>query len=729
MVDGGSKLQFRPRARIIRTICDQLISGPEAAVIELVKNSYDADASQVIIKFHPPLTKGVGMISIADDGSGMTLADIEDKWMEPATVSKVETRYSPVRNRTMMGSKGIGRFAAAKLGRKMSLLAVSDRAGSRKEVLIPEIDWSMFDDGTYLSDISIEFLQQDTEAHTGTRIEISSLNEDWSKSKLDRLYLELRRLVPPEGGANSDFRIFLDLSLCTKDNSGFEGSAVVADQGESDSINPPGLEAFEVRPIPLLTSSDYELRGQVDEDGSFSGVFVNRRAGRGEENITELLPLEADEESCGPFSVHLHVFDREADVIKETMRRAGMGELSAAQARNVLNEVAGVAIYRNGFRVRPYGDAANDWLTLDRRRVQNPSLRIGHNQVAGYIAVADQETSNLIERSSREGFEENEPFQTLKNQALKLLSRIVEPRRYDFRVEMGLSRAQQPDVGEIAAMARLDKVRKIVPSLPASDQQRILGAIEEEAALLSKQLDTLETRQRALESVATLGGIVREIIHEGTPEVTYLAEATETLQEIFPDLLQPGPKCDAARKEFPPELTAMSASSERLRLLFEALTPLAGGRRIRAAPFNPVNVIREVRRVFQGSNIPIEINNQDSVSQLFGFSSDFATALNNLINNSVFWLKERRTKNPRIDIGLEISGPDALISVQDNGGGIPTEFADSVFDVGFSLKEGGTGLGLNIAKETLGRSGATIELDREAGGGAKFLIRFPRGED
>jgi HSP90 family molecular chaperone len=121
MTDDERKLRFRPRARIIRTIGDQLISGPEAAVIELVKNSYDADASFALIKFIPPLQIGKGRIVFTDDGVGMTLADIENKWMEPATASKTTTRRSALRNRRMMGSKGIGRFAAAKLGSKVAL--------------------------------------------------------------------------------------------------------------------------------------------------------------------------------------------------------------------------------------------------------------------------------------------------------------------------------------------------------------------------------------------------------------------------------------------------------------------------------------------------------------------------------------------------------------------------------------------------------------------------------
>ena len=123
-----AKLRFRPRARIIRTIGDQLISGPEAAVIELVKNSYDADATSVTLKFFPPLEAGRGRITVQDNGHGMTLSDIQDKWMEPATTSKVGTRRSPSLHRVMMGYKGIGRFAAAKLGGRMALTELGTTA-------------------------------------------------------------------------------------------------------------------------------------------------------------------------------------------------------------------------------------------------------------------------------------------------------------------------------------------------------------------------------------------------------------------------------------------------------------------------------------------------------------------------------------------------------------------------------------------------------------------------
>ena len=407
------KLQFRPRARIIRTIGDQLISGPEAAVIELVKNAYDADASFASIKFKPPLEIGRGRIVFVDDGVGMTLEDIQNKWMEPATTSKSATRLSGMKQRRMMGSKGIGRFAAAKLGSKMAMNSVSVRDGKKLEVLIPELDWNLFTGDAYLSDIFIDYLTQETDQHSGTTIEISELNEAWSVVKLERLYKELRRLISPLDRATDDkFGIFLDLSECTTENAGFDGLQLLGfrapSKAASDSLIAP--PEFEVVPFPLLETSDYEIVGRFNPVGKFDGTIEIRRGGQAPRPIKLSVPQNENEKSCGTVFVRLSVFDRETDAVRETVKKAGFGNVTAKEARQLLDSIAGIAIYRSGFRIRPYGDPENDWLTLDTRRVQNPTLRIGHNQIAGYVAVEDPDVSDLVEKSSREGFEQNASF-------------------------------------------------------------------------------------------------------------------------------------------------------------------------------------------------------------------------------------------------------------------------------------------------------------------------------
>ncbi|MEK6293734.1 MAG: ATP-binding protein, partial [Paraburkholderia tropica] len=117
--------KLRPRARIIRTVGDQLISGPEAALIELVKNAYDADSPSVTIRIVPPNEDlPGGLICVQDFGHGMTLETVTNGWFEPATDDKLKRRYSPG-GRRLLGAKGIGRFATSRLGTQTRLRSIT----------------------------------------------------------------------------------------------------------------------------------------------------------------------------------------------------------------------------------------------------------------------------------------------------------------------------------------------------------------------------------------------------------------------------------------------------------------------------------------------------------------------------------------------------------------------------------------------------------------------------
>jgi len=726
-----AKLRFRPRARIIRTIGDQLISGPEAAVIELVKNSYDADATSVTLKFIPPLKAGRGRITVQDNGHGMTLSDIQDKWMEPATTSKVGSRRSPGRNRVMMGYKGIGRFAAAKLGGRMALNSTSDRDGERLEVLIPELDWSIFNGDTYLSDIAIDFYTEPASGPTGTLLEILDLNEAWTEPKLNRLLLELRRLISPLQQQDGDsFEIFLDLSECTEETAGFDGRSLLGNSDAEPSTPAETADAYRVQPFPLLTACDYEVVGAFDASGTFSGTFQNRRAGSGPEPVSLHLPLVDEEEPCGPFEVRLFLFDREAETIKNNMRAAGLGDLTAAKARQILDEIAGVAIYRSGFRIRPYGDPDNDWLTLDRRRVQNPSVHIGHNQVAGYVTVQEQAAAGLEEKSSREGFEENGAFRRLTRLVEVLLTRVVEPKRYQFRSKAGISRTRTITYDEVRRLAELQKLRKLVANFEPKERAEAEALLDAQSAQLTDRIDQLEDRARILEAKSSLGAILAEVLHEGTQPAAYVSSTAARLRRYYPDLFGiRGPSVDTAKAEFDKKLPLVAESGDKLVTLFRNLKPLAGGRRGPPKIFNLVNAIRGATELFLSHDIQITIDNPDRVTDMIGYPEDLSTAIVNIVGNSIHWLEDGRTSDPRITIGIKGMPAEAVIYIDDNGPGVKEEFAELIFDVGFSLKSDGTGLGLNIAREALARSDASLSYHLDFEGGTRFEIRFPRVEE
>src|SRR5258708_5951431 len=119
----SSSNALRPRARLLRTLGQELISSEVVAVIELVKNAYDADATRVLIRFVPPLEPKKGSIEVIDDGHGMDLSTVTTVWMEPATASKRERSRSEKFKRRYLGNKGIGRFASARLAEELEVIS------------------------------------------------------------------------------------------------------------------------------------------------------------------------------------------------------------------------------------------------------------------------------------------------------------------------------------------------------------------------------------------------------------------------------------------------------------------------------------------------------------------------------------------------------------------------------------------------------------------------------
>jgi len=494
------ELSFLPRARIIRTIGDRLISGPEAAVIELVKNAHDADASFARVIFQPPLTSGKGSIVIEDDGHGMSLEVIQDHWMQPATTEKVERQKSPG-GRRLLGSKGIGRFATARLGRFLELATTAKPSDSRRlrTTRLPDIDWDEFDQTRYLADVSVNYENFNArKGKTGTKLIVTDLRDRWTKDSLHGLLTELRRLISPlDSQENAEFKIYLDLSACTEKSAGFDGSNLVNGQFSDTSDG----DLHRVRPIPLLSACDYEVEGVFDVFGKFHGEMTVHRGAQEPRMVEANYPLRHEEleQECGEVQVRLFIFDREGEALEQTMRKAGL-EVGRRESIRILNEVCGVAIYRNSFRIRPYGDNDQDWLTLDSRRVQNPTLRIGSNQIVGLITIQDESESNLEERSSREGLEDNGAYRRLVRMITGLLADTVEPRRYDFRIKARISRHVRDPLQSARSAAQMEWTSSLIQNLPEDLQDEVEQQVAAETEKLQILLEEVEENQARLQA-------------------------------------------------------------------------------------------------------------------------------------------------------------------------------------------------------------------------------------
>ncbi|WP_373653313.1 ATP-binding protein [Schlesneria sp. DSM 10557] len=729
-------LGFRPRARIIRTIGDRLISGPEAAVIELVKNSHDADSSYVRIAFQPASQHGIAAIYIDDDGHGMTRSDIEHKWMEPATTDKRDRRASP-NGRQLLGSKGIGRFAAARLGSKLKLISTAEISGQslqphrlHQQTVIDCIDWNAFETAEYLDQIRIPADTSLDSAPTGTSLHITELRDDWTEATIRSLHYELRRLISPIRESSDVFRMFLDLSRCTRENAGFDGHALMRELAPSTPSDASVDELAEVSPFPVLDAADYHVDGIFDESGHFDGSMTIARAGQGPEPISVDVPIsqERGESPCGVVIVNLYIFDREAEAIRQTAVKAGFGTVGVREARKLIDRICGVGIYRSGFRIRPYGDPENDWLTLDTKRVQNPSLRIGHNQISGIITVEGEDTSGLTERSSREGLEENGSFQRLHSLISNLLSGVVEPRRKLFRTTAGIESKREVRFQDVYQKGEMTWSDDVLQKVPETDRKAVAKLIAKESSELVAYLKRLEEHQAKLEAQVTAGLIVGEVMHQGNTPLSFLENESVRLIRWWPGLLLQTSEAETLRGQVPAVLNGLVSSAGKLRALFDALKPLSGARRGRPKVFDTTTVIADTLFLFRTriERLGIAIPGLPFAehAKVRGYEADLSTAITNVVDNALHWLDYHHIQSPSITISF-ISNDDSLsLHVVDNGRGVPTEFVGSVFDVGFTLKPSGTGLGLSIAREAMERSSGSIECVQDEHGG-HFILTLP----
>ena len=303
----------------------------------------------------------------------------------------------------------------------------------------------------------------------------------------------------------------------------------------------------------------------------------------------------------------------------------------------------------------------------------------------------------------------------------------MEPRRLAFREGAQLSRAKKTAFEQLDDLSQLKGVRKLFAELPQSKRSTAEQALTRETAKIQQQIEDLRDRQRVLEAKSSLGLIVGEILHEGGPEANFVAVAASRLRSNWKFVLTTGPESDKVRADFPDRLELLSKSGDRLRALFSSLRPLAGGRRTDPTSFNAMNTIHETMGIFEAHNIRFDVQALDGPPYLFGHPEDLATALLNLFTNAIYWLEQWKIPQPQIRVAVQDATDDMIsITVEDNGRGVPEEFADHIFDIKFTLKEDGTGLGLNIAQEALVRSGGRLLFHPEHRLGAKFQVLFPR---
>ncbi|HEC1747203.1 TPA: sensor histidine kinase [Campylobacter lari] len=723
------QLHIRPEARLIKTIGEDLIKNPYAAVVELIKNSYDADSEIVIVSIE--LTNEYVYdkkqkflkFTIEDDGEGMSLETIKNTWMVPATSYKVNKQYSSKKKRVVQGKKGIGRYASAILGDFLRI-TTTDLNGMTS---IIEIDWKQFDDGKFLDEINIPYECNRTNLKSGTKIEIYSSIEvyydvsnqqyknsiNWNDNQNNLLFKELRKLLVPVNKSNEIFEIRFSTNGLIEFG--------IKDKNEK------------IEPFPLLDSYEYRIKGKISSNGKGLLFYENKNF----ENSNEKIELDLRDTCgniCGNIEVDLRVFDLDPDVIQNLVneQKGKEEKLGKSDFKALIKGFSGVGIYRNLFRIRPYGDHDFDWLGLNARRVNNPTMSISTNQVAGFVSIESENKSNLIEKSDREGLKENENYDNLKKILLEVLSE-VERRRYEFRKNTKRGRVVANNIKDtIRDVFSFDDVNNKISvilhkaNIDAHIIEKVQFELKQEEIKKNNGLKNIEEVLAMYEAHAALGKLVLYVLHEGRKPIQIIGLKLNNLKKSLQRFIKT--KDENIEQDIKKYNEDSLSQLEKLSNLFKRLDPLMITRSSRRKEVNlyqnALSNYELFKEILKKENIDFEIQCENKELFIYGRNEDLYIIYSNLIENSLYWFQATKQMQKKITISIYRDSNYFYIDYKDNGIGIKKEYANLIFDPGFSTKpEGGTGIGLTIVGQAVSRNDGEIKYIR-ADEGVYFKISF-----
>ena len=672
--------------------------------------------------------------TIEDFGQDMSFDIIEDAWMVPATAYKKDRQFSTIKHRTLQGKKGIGRYASAILGDFLKI-TTTDLQGY---TTIIEIDWAEFERKKYLEDVSIPIQHNKSNLKHGTKIEIYSKiivkyddsiskkieSIQWSKKQEEALLRELRNLLSPiyKDKKEDDFKI----SLTYKGLEKF---------GISD-------KSVEIEPFPLIKLYDYRISGSINSKGEAKLIYKNQNFEESNEeialNMLDILPNISPNELCGNLTIDLRVFDLETESIQELINRGFKDPITndyagKAQARTTIKDYSGVGIYRDLFRIRPYGDSEYDWLFLNKKRVNNPTFHISTNQIVGFINIESEEKSHLIEKANREGLKENANYENLK-QIINVVLRELETRRYEFRKNTKRGRKPVDNIhNTIKSLFSFDEVsHKIGVLLHKSEInpeiiEKVEKILKDEKEDKDKDLKKIEETLIMYEAHAALGKLVQYVIHEGRKPIQIIGNKLSNLIKNIEYFIK-NPIDNKIKNDITESSNNSISQLENLSKTFSILEPLMAKRGERNKEINLYRNIEKnlgfFKEILKKNNIRVQINcdNKDIVFNCN--EQDFFIIYSNLIENSIYWFKHSTQNDKMISISLYKQENTISIDYKDNGIGIQDKFLNSIFDPGFSTKpEGGTGIGLTLVGQAVKRNNGDIECIKSACG-VYFKLTF-----
>ncbi|MFZ5616471.1 MAG: sensor histidine kinase [Pseudomonadota bacterium] len=717
VLDKGT-LSFTIESRILRELGERLVKQPEVALLELVKNSYDADATTCSIEHDDEA------LVVSDNGAGMTIDQFVDGWMRIGTSAKENINLSKKYRRLITGEKGIGRFAVRFLGRTLSVESIADDPKRRRRTkLIAEFDWTEFDKNEDIGRIKVPYrIEAAARETTGTKLTIGDLRPGVTD-------LDLKKVRSGSIGILSPLRsLFRQTRRTNDDDDSQEGTT---DPGFSLEIGASGdPQAGEDVAARILDA--FVLRTTIELKGDRLDIRVYRRGAR-----------KAQIKIIDRYSNHIQRLSAD---IRFFPRRKGAFTGLGVDGRTVtgwISENAGVAVFDRGFRVHPYGTPGDDWLSLaadaarNRRdprsaistkhfsmttavrastsenwmlRLPQPAQLVGIVRVEGSKSL-DSEDQALIASADREGFVDNNAFRELVDivrGAAELIA--VADRELQQEEEKERQRALRASI-RAETRSAINEI-EANPRISASDKNRIVAALAETQKLAEHQERSAKEREQQLEVMSLLGVVAGFMTHEFG---VALKELEDTLNEL----------AAIARKDarFKNAVENLGVHIKSLRDFTSYSQGYIQGAKSRPEePYPARPRLLQVKRVFgkyaEERNIAVEVSaDTDVLAPLVPPSLYNGIALN-LFTNALKAVTAKVGKEQgRIALRAWNESDWHYLEVSDNGVGIPAALQHRVFDPLFSTTQSrqdplgsGMGLGLSLVKRGAEAFGGRVDL-------------------
>ena len=720
-----SKISFNVDANMARLIGRQNVAKLDSAIMELIKNAYDADATHCFLYYEG----SSNMLILADNGCGMDEETIIKSWMTIGHSSKIES-HKTKKGRIQTGEKGIGRFALDRVGDECLMFTMTE-----KKKLLWRVKWDSFHFGKSITDVTAdldeteqsvkEFLkdikneyfirqvfQSLKKTGSGTIFLINSLRDTWDETTITHICDMIKQLIP--GDYAKFFNVyFYDETTHSKGEAQLitETDEIKYDYKISFSVEQNGGAQIELirNEFDFKDRSEEIIKGcQFTED--------DRRYFRGESKIikTDFQKIcDMPFNSVGAFNGILYFAKSSfTDVDKEIY----------FYRDNNINKIeetfGGVKLYRDGFRVRPYGEfgtAQYDWLQLSYRKNKSPASiahpsgnwRVSANQIHGSIFIS-RENSALEDQSNREGIIESRAFVSFKEFIIYVIKEFESDRQYVGRKLNEYYKALH-DVDEIEET--IDK------HLQGNKKSKniSLDPAKLKSAFDSKQekIDFLEDENRLLRTLATTGILTNTYIHE----IKGLNDQLGLKIVVALELLQSGKFDQGTQKVF----EAQKLSS-RFTPWFDVTIDAVRQDRRKMKKISLSECIKEVAsswtEALKSKGIEIDTSQIEDV-EFRCFAYEIESILHNLIANSKASFDTYRVEKKKILIRLCSDEEKVYLYYSDNGKGLSQKYKSNptvILEAFESDKRNGkgeligTGMGMWIINKTVREYKGEIDL-------------------